>query len=522
MPTRVLLLMACSATMFHGTSGFSIPAFFNARGLPAATSGAAALQRPDVETPRSWSVGGKSMPWQRQTEKRRVAMTMTETESTQTAVEQDVPDLRSTPPIKVGLIVEPTPFTHVSGYSNRYKEMLTYLKMAGDDVEIVTPDDTVDPPTEFLGYPISYTPGVRFSLYNQIVLSTDFQLEGLKMVRRFSPDVMHVTSPSQIALVSSIVAKLFNVPLVLTYHTHLPVYAERYLGWVPGIVFAAWTVLRFVHGQADLTLVTSPQLKEEFRLQGITNVDVWRKGIDTVNFNPKWRSQATREMLSDGHPDALIITYVGRLGKEKRIEDLRPIMDRLPNVRLAIVGKGPHEEQLKEVFAGTNTVFTGMLTGEPLWSAFASADVFCMPSDSETLGFVVLESMASGVPVIGARAGGIPDNIRDGDTGFLHAVGDSEAIIEKVKWFEENRGQAPEMGRKGRVESERWSWEKATSVLRNVQYPKAIRRRQEENLRTSPVMRVGKIALLTAVGLVATAIVAGFGNIDRLLNRRKD
>lgn len=80
MPTRVLLLMACSATMFHGTSGFSIPAFFNARGLPAATSGAAALQRPDVETPRSWSVGGKSMPWQRQTEKRRVAMTMTETE----------------------------------------------------------------------------------------------------------------------------------------------------------------------------------------------------------------------------------------------------------------------------------------------------------------------------------------------------------------------------------------------------------------------------------------------------------
>ncbi|KAJ1495186.1 hypothetical protein T484DRAFT_1763127 [Baffinella frigidus] len=329
MPTRVLLLMACSATMFHGTSGFSIPAFFNARGLPAATSGAAALQRPDVETPRSWSVGGKSMPWQRQTEKRRVAMTMTETE--------DVPDLRSTPPIKVGLIVEPTPFTHVSGYSNRYKEMLTYLKMAGDDVEIVTPDDTVDPPTEFLGplygeeeeealafdlvsakvpsltvadysqvdiagYPISYTPGVRFSLYNQIVLSTDFQLEGLKMVRRFSPDVMHVTSPSQIALVSSIVAKLFNVPLVLTYHTHLPVYAERYLGWVPGIVFAAWTVLRFVHGQADLTLVTSPQLKEEFRLQGITNVDVWRKGIDTVNFNPKWRSQATREMLSDGHP----------------------------------------------------------------------------------------------------------------------------------------------------------------------------------------------------------------------------
>ena len=85
------------------------------------------------------------------------------------------------------------------------------------------------------------------------------------MVRRFQPDVLHVTSPSQIALVSSIVAKLFKVPLVLTYHTHLPVYAERYLGWVPGIVDAAWTTLRFVHSQADLTLVTSPQLQQEFR-----------------------------------------------------------------------------------------------------------------------------------------------------------------------------------------------------------------------------------------------------------------
>ena len=87
------------------------------------------------------------------------------------------------------------------------------------------------------------------------------------MVRRFQPDVLHVTSPSQIALVSSIVAKLYKVPLVLTYHTHLPVYAERYLGWVPGIVEAAWTTLRFVHSQADLTLVTSPQLQQEFRNQ---------------------------------------------------------------------------------------------------------------------------------------------------------------------------------------------------------------------------------------------------------------
>lgn len=87
---------------------------------------------------------------------------------------------------------------------------------------------------------------------------------------------------------------------------------------------------------------------------------------------------------------------------------------RLPNVRLALVGGGPDSEPLKEHFKGTRTVLTGQMTGEALSQAFASADVFVMPSETETLGFVVLESMASGVPVVGADAGGIPDLIDDG------------------------------------------------------------------------------------------------------------
>lgn len=87
---------------------------------------------------------------------------------------------------------------------------------------------------------------------------------------------------------------------------------------------------------------------------------------------------------------------------------------RNPKARLALVGTGPDADALKEHFAGTKTVLTGLMTGEALSQAFASADVFVMPSDTETLGFVVLESMASGVPVVGADAGGIPDLIGDG------------------------------------------------------------------------------------------------------------
>lgn len=92
---------------------------------------------------------------------------------------------------------------------------------------------------------------------------------------------------------------------------------------------------------------------------------------------------------------------------------------RIPRARLALVGTGPDAEALKDYFAGTKTVLTGIMTGDALSQAFASADVFVMPSDSETLGFVVLESMASGVPVVGAKAGGIPDLIADGQVSFF-------------------------------------------------------------------------------------------------------
>lgn len=181
--------------------------------------------------------------------------------------------------------------------------------------------------------------------------------------------------------------------------------------------------------------------------------------------------------MTDGNPDDFLMVYVGRLGSEKRLMDLKPILEELGDgARLCIVGGGPQAEELHEHFAGTNTVFTGQMSGDDLSSAFASADVFVMPSDSETLGFVVLESMASGVPVVGAKAGGIPDLIHDGEDGFLVAPGDTAGFLEKLRLLRENVGDVRgEMGLKARNEAERWSWESATSVLRNVQYERAIR-----------------------------------------------
>lgn len=394
------------------------------------------------------------------------------------AASSAAPPLSRNPPRKVCLMIEPTPFTHVSGYANRFKEMLKFLKKAGDDVDILTVDaktPSADLPKNYYGYPVRHTQGFTFPLYNQISLTVDLpEMKGARILERFRPHLIHVTSPGFLVFTAIFYARVMCVPLVMSYHTHLPVYADNYMGFVPGASKISWGLLRWVHSRADLTLVTSPQMKEELEANGIPRVEVWRKGIDTERFHPSFRSEGMRNKMTDGHPDDFLMVYVGRLGAEKRLKDIKAMLEKMPsNTRLCIVGKGPQQDELHEWFKGTNTVFTGQLSGDELSQAFASADAFVMPSDSETLGFVVLESMASGVPVIGAAAGGIPDLIDDGDTGFLVEPGDTDSFVQRLGQLRDY-SLREKMGRAARAEAERWGWEAATSQLRNVQYEKAL------------------------------------------------
>lgn len=137
------------------------------------------------------------------------------------------------------------------------------------------------------------------------------------------------------------------------------------------------------------------------------------------------------------------------MGAEKNLQSVKAMLEKLPsNVRLALVGDGPYRETLERQLEGTKTYFAGQMSGEELSSAFASADAFIMPSESETLGFVVMESMASGVPVVGARAGGIPDLIQHKKNGFLYEPGN---VDEAVKYLRTLLFDAPIRSRMGNV-----------------------------------------------------------------------
>ena len=189
-----------------------------------------------------------------------------------------IPPLRTEPPLKILLLVEPTPFNYVSGYQNRFKEMLNFLKKAGDEVRILTPDKDPDHPTEYNGFPISVNRGFEFILYSHITLTFDFKCTTRKLIEEFKPDIIHVSSPSSIIWPAIFWSKVYNIPLVMSYHTNFIEYSKTYGGF-PGAAFLAYRVVNAFHNQADLTLCTSPQLKEDLESCGVKRIDVWEKGI---------------------------------------------------------------------------------------------------------------------------------------------------------------------------------------------------------------------------------------------------
>ncbi|KAG5550435.1 hypothetical protein RHGRI_015407 [Rhododendron griersonianum] len=356
----------------------------------------------------------------------------------------------SSKPRRIALFVEPSPFAYVSGYKNRFQNFIRYLREMGDEVMVVTTHEGV--PQEFYGAKLIGSRSFPCPWYQKVPLSLALSPRIISEVANFKPDIIHASSPGIMVFGALIIAKLLCVPLVMSYHTHVPVYIPRYtFSW---LVAPMWLVIKFLHRAADLTLVPSAALAKELEAARVTagnKIRLWNKGVDSESFHPQYRSHEMRIRLS--------------------------VMDKLPEARIAFVGDGPYREDLEKLFSGMPAVFTGMLGGEELSQAYASGDVFVMPSESETLGLVVLEAMSSGLPVVAARAGGLIDIIpeeHEGKTGFCFSPGDIDDCVNKLKPLLHDVELRETIGKAAREEMEKYDWRAATRTIRNEQYNAAI------------------------------------------------
>lgn len=350
----------------------------------------------------------------------------------------------------------------IDGVVTRTTRHLDQLAALGHEVLIFAPGN---PPAEYAGFEVVPIRSHSLKVYPEV----KHGMLGPKTYRRlreFNPDVVHAVNPIWTAGWSTLVVAR-RYPVVASFHTDVPEYCLKLgIPWVKPI--AEWG-LRTFHGRAGLNMVTSGPMMDKAADYGIENVRLWPKAVDTESFTPAARTREMRSLLSDGHPDDPLIIFIGRISAEKSVDRCIPIVEevrkRVPNARLAFVGEGPLYDELRANPPAWAT-FTGYLSGADLSAAYASGDVLLFPSTTETLGFAALEAFASGVPVVAAKAGGLPFVVADGETGVLVDPEAPDAAwadpIERILTQPELRER---MSAAGRAEAERWTWRASTETV---------------------------------------------------------
>ncbi len=392
----------------------------------------------------------------------------------------------------------------VDGIVTTLCQTIRQLESKGHEVLIVAPDGGEE---RFSRSRIARMPGHAFPFYPELRLA--FPHASIRAtLTDFHPDIIHVADPALLGIAGlyyagGYAAGALKLPLVISYHTDLPQYLHHYgLGFLEP---AIWPAMRARHRRAALNLCTSQAVLQELRSHGILNTAMWPGGVDAELHRPERRSRAMRDRLSQRR-DGPVLLYVGRLSAEKEVGRLKTILQGVqqtrPEVNLAIIGDGPERASLERHFAGLPVNFCGFLHGEELAAAYASADIFVMPSRTETLGLVILEAMSAGLPVVGANAGGIPELIESGHNGFL--FDDEPAAIQAIQSLLADASLATAIRQTADATVKSHSWEAATDLLLS-HYAELLRqsaRYATGEVRNPPPGRTRKVLMNATSGVL--------------------
>jgi len=250
-------------------------------------------------------------------------------------------------------------------------------------------------PAGFRTIPCPAYPGIRLAVPNMRRVR--------EAIDAANADLIHVATEGPIGLMARAYCLRRGRPFTTSYHTKFPEYALALLGIPPCWSFAA---MRHFHNAGAGTMVATPSLQAELRQRGFNRLMPWTRGVDTDLFRPR-----AERRFGSGRP---IFLCVGRVSKEKNLEAF--LSADLPGLKV-VVGTGPHLPALKSNFP--DVVFTGAKSGEELAAHYASADVFVFPSRTDTFGLVMLEAMASGIPVAAYPVTGPLDVVTSGVSGIL-------------------------------------------------------------------------------------------------------
>ena len=286
-------------------------------------------------------------------------------------------------------IVSDAYYPHISGVARTIEATARELEKKGHEVLIIAPRDFK----------------IQFSAptYPEVKLVPFGYKKIAQLLDAFAPDSIHISVEGPLGMAARKYAKKRGLHFTTAYHTRFPEYVKVHLG-IP----MKWTyaVVRNFHNSGQGVMVAADSLMKELESWGFKNVVYWPRGVDAELFNP-------------GNPMELagekpIFMYMGRVAPEKNIEAFLSLD--LPGTKY-IVGDGPAKKNLEKKYP--NVIFTGYKFGEELARHLAAADVFVFPSLTDTLGLVMLEANACGVPVATLPSQASSAVIKEGENGAV-------------------------------------------------------------------------------------------------------
>jgi glycosyltransferase involved in cell wall biosynthesis len=362
--------------------------------------------------------------------------------------------------LRVALFCDSYP-PQINGVALLLERLVKAIRERGGAVRVFTTTD----PEGGVAASVRRWASVPLWFYPEHRISLPTQPRVRRELRAWRPTLVHAASPFGLGLAGRAAARALGLPFVSSYHTSWSAYSQFYqLG-----VFqqAAWRYLRWFHNGGVRTYCPTHAVERELMAHGFDNTEIWSRGVDSSRFNPSYRSTALRARL--GVPDdGLLAIYVGRLGAEKGLEVALRALHRVQRAQpgriwFALGGDGPYREEA-ERHAPPQTTFLGRLTGRDLSELYASADLFVFPSATDTFGNVLLEAMASGLPVVGADVGPTRELLAE-RTGVTFPAGDAAAMAAAIL----DLAGAPErrltMARRGIAFARRCTWDRVFDDL---------------------------------------------------------
>ncbi len=278
----------------------------------------------------------------------------------------------------------------INGVVNTLSRLVKHLEATGTETLVISPEGHRTMP---------------FPLYPEVRVARD-PWKAMAKLTEFQPDFVHIATEGPIGLWARSWMGRRHLAFTSSFHTRFPEYLTARL---PVPLDWGYRIERWFHGKAERTLVGSETLIRELRAKNVGRELVhWPRGVDADLFHPEKRQAGL-------YPQAgPIWLYVGRVAVEKSLEDFLRLP--LPGTKV-VVGDGPARPELQKQFP--DVIWRGYQHGEDLAQHYASADCFVFPSRTETFGNVILEAMASGLPVAAVPSPGPSDLIKNGENGAV-------------------------------------------------------------------------------------------------------